>query len=46
MDVLKWLLNASLLIAFMFLGMQAQPQEDDGDGKKSQKSVLTRLLGY
>jgi len=45
MDALKWLLNASLLIALMFLGMKAQPQEDDGDGEKSQKSVLIRLLG-
>jgi hypothetical protein len=45
MDALKWLLNASLLIAFMFLGMKAQPQEEETDNSKPQKSVIVRLLG-
>lgn len=45
MDTLKWLLNASLLIAFMFLGLKAQPKKDNPDADKSQNSVIMRILG-
>jgi len=45
MEVLKWLLNASLMIAFMFLGMKAQPQKDDTDNQKPTNSVIVRLIG-
>ena len=45
MNALKWLLNASLMIAFMFLGMKAEPQKDDPDNKKESKSIIVRLIG-
>ena len=45
MDALKWLLNASLLIAFMFLGLKAEDKKDNSNGEKSQNSVIMRLIG-
>ncbi|MCF6221807.1 MAG: hypothetical protein L3J65_11910 [Robiginitomaculum sp.] len=45
MDTLKWLLNASLLIAFMFLGLKAEDKKNHKDGEKSQKSVMMRIIG-
>lgn len=45
MDVLKWLLKVSIMIAFMFLGLKAQPKHDNSDNNKRDKSALIRILG-
>ena len=45
METLKWLLSASLMIAFMFLGLKVDPKKDNQDGEKSQNSALVRILG-
>ncbi len=45
MDTLKWLLKASLLIAFMFLGLKAKPKQDKSDEEKPSNSVILRMIG-
>ena len=44
MDALKWLLNACLVIAFMFLGLRAQPSKDKQEDAKPKNSIVLNLL--
>jgi len=41
---IKWLLNMTLLLAFMFLGLKAQPKPNDADDEKPKKPVILRIL--
>ncbi|MBL4854571.1 hypothetical protein JYT93_00985 [bacterium AH-315-J19] len=41
---IKWLLNVTLLLAFMFLGLKAQPKPDDAEDKKPKKPAILRIL--
>ncbi len=42
---IKWLLNISLLLAFIFLGLKTQPKPDDAENDKPKKPVILRILG-
>ena len=44
MDYLKWLLNASLMLAFIFLGLKSAPQSDDSKEDGKNKQAIARLF--
>jgi len=41
---IKWLLNVTLLLAFMFLGLKSQPKPNDAEDEKPKKPVILRIL--
>jgi len=43
MDMLKWLLKASLLVAMMFLGLKAEPSKSNNDKKNAVTSIFKLL---
>ncbi len=44
MDALKWLLKASFVIALMFLGLKAEPNNDGADRGDNSASAFSRLF--
>ncbi len=44
MDVLKWLLKASFMLALMFLGLKSEPKKEDPEPTQSQKAAHISLL--
>jgi len=44
MDALKWILKASIAVAMMFFGLQAEPQKKEKPDSEKKEIALIQLI--